>query len=113
MDPAAANFVRAEIAARVGPILQIERVQRVPIRGDIRGSCQGAFILPEVVSFWSSIEHTAARPRTGRFTVNIHRERPLQGQHLLLHRAFVAAAPSRVLRDGAGMLLFKLAHHSL
>src|SRR5437879_8006706 len=50
---------------------------------------------------WSSTK-TDARPRTGR---------PLQRQSPPLRDAFVAAAPSRVLRDGAGILHFKLAHY--
>src|SRR6266550_4865605 len=30
--------------------------------------------------FWALTKQTAARPRTGRFTVNVHHERPLQRQ---------------------------------
>ena len=105
MDSAAANFVRAEIAARVGPILQIEGVNRMPIGGDFRGSCQGTSILLEAVDHFGSRLNKLlpAQEPGGRYKGNTRRCKVL----------FVAAAPSRVLRDGAGMLLFKLAHHPL
>jgi hypothetical protein len=53
-------------------------------------------------SFWSLIKQTAARPRSGR---------PLQMRRPPPRSFLVAAAPSRVLRDGAGIFLFKLDHY--
>jgi hypothetical protein len=39
-----AKLIRTEVAARIGPIFQIERVRRISIRGDIRWSWQSARI---------------------------------------------------------------------
>jgi hypothetical protein len=47
-------------------------------------------------------ETKAARPKSGR---------PLQMQPVQWRHGFVEASPSRVLRDGEGMLRFKLTHY--
>jgi len=44
-----AKFVWTKIAARGRSHIQIERVQRMPIRGDVQGLLQGASILLDVV----------------------------------------------------------------
>jgi hypothetical protein len=56
-------------------------------------------------------ERTGARPKIGRFTGNVLRERPLQDQLPPIEYGFVEVSPSRVLRDGEGMFLFRLSHY--
>jgi hypothetical protein len=52
-------------------------------------------------------ERTFARPKNGRFTVSVHRERPLQEQLPPSLDDFVEATPSRAVRDGEGMFFSK------
>src|SRR3981081_4734671 len=55
-----------------------------------------------VGQFCSWTKQKAARPKNVRFTVSVHRERPLQRPTVLWRHGFVEAAPSRPPLGGGG-----------